>query len=425
LAALGSMGRTASLSRERHRVRSVLVVVQVAIALVLLVSAGLMIRTFQSIRTVEPGFTQPERLQILRLFIPGSAVPDAERTTRMEEAIQDKLSSIPGVTSAAFGSAMPLEGYGPNLGVMNFGAIRTDDQRDSGSDTPPVRLFKYASPGFFHTAGTRVIAGREITWTEVYGLRPLVVISENLARELWGTPAAAVGKRLRQDPGMPWHEIIGVVQDVHENALYEPAPPIVYWPTMSAFLNGTPERPSAIRGVTFIIRSERTGTEGFLNELRQAVWSANANLPVSPRTMKEVYDRSLATTSFTLVMLAIAASMALLLGVVGIYGVISYTVSQRRREIGIRAALGAQPAELKGMFVRHGLVLAGIGVVIGLGAAAELTRLMSSLLYGITPLDPVTYVAVPLVLVTATVLASYLPARRAASVNPVEALRAE
>jgi predicted permease len=424
-ATLGSFGRGASVSRERHRVRNVLVVAQVAIALVLLVSAGLMIRTFQSIQTVEPGFTQPEHLQILRLFIPGSAVPDAERTTRMEEAIQEKLSSIPGVTSAAFGSAMPLEGYGPNLGVVNFGAIRTDDQRDSASDTPPVRLFKYVSPGFFRAAGTRVIAGREITWTEVYGLRPLVVISENLSRELWGTPAAALGKRLRQDPTMPWHEVIGVVQDVHENALYRPAPAIVYWPTMSAFLNGTPERPNAIRGVTFIVRSERTGTEAFLNQVRQAVWSANANLPVSPRTMRDVYDQSLAQTSFTLVMLAIAASMALLLGVVGIYGVISYTVSQRRREIGIRAALGAQRGELKGMFVRHALVLAGIGVVVGLGAAAGLTRLMSSLLYGITPLDPVTYVAVPMVLVTATVVASYLPARRAASVEPVEALRAE
>jgi predicted permease len=424
-ATLGSFGRGASVSRERHRVRNVLVVAQVAIALVLLVSAGLMIRTFQSIRTVEPGFTQPEHLQILRLFIAGGSIPDPEPTTRMEEAIQDRLSSIPGVTSAAFASAMPLEGYGPNLGVINFGAIRTDDQRDRGSETPPVRVFKYVSPGFFRTAGTRLIAGREITWTEVYGLRPLVLLSENLARELWGTPAAALGKRLRQDSGMPWHEVIGVVQDVHETALYQPAPAIVYWPTMSAYLNGTPERPNAIRGVTFVVRSERTGTELFLNQVRQAVWSANASLPVSPRTMRDVYDQSLAQTSFTLVMLAIAASMALLLGIVGIYGVISYTVSQRRREIGIRAALGAQRGALKRMFVRHALVLAGIGVVIGLGAAAGLTRLMSSLLYGITPLDPVTYVAVPLVLVTATVLASYLPARRAASVEPVEALRTE
>jgi ABC-type antimicrobial peptide transport system permease subunit len=182
---------------------------------------------------------------------------------------------------------------------------------------------------------------------------------------------------------------------------------------------------NAIRAVTFVVRTERTVTEGFLNQLRQAVWSVNPSLPVSPRTMRDVYDQALAPTSFTLVMLAIAGAMALLLGVVGIYGVISYTVTQRRREIGIRAALGARQAELKRMFVRHGLVLSGTGVVIGLGAAAGLTRLMSSLLYGITPLDPVTYVAVPLVLVTVTVLASYVPARRAASVDPVEALRVE
>ena len=424
-AALGSVGRTASVSRERHRVRSVLVVVQVAIALVLLVSAGLMIRTFQSMRTVDPGFTHPEHLQVMRLFFAASIVLDPERATRMQNDLQDKLSAIPGVTSAAFGSAMPLEGYGPNLGVVNIGAIRTADRPDSGSDTPPVRVFKYASPGFFRTAGTRLMAGREITWPEVYALRPLVVISENLARELWGTPAAAIGKQLRQDGGMSWHEVIGVVQDVRENALEQPAPAIVYWPTMSAFLNGTPERPSAIRGVTFIVRSDRAGTEGFLNQIRQGVWSVNSSLPAAPRTMREVYDKSLARTSFTLVMLAIAASMALLLGVVGIYGVISYTVTQRRREIGIRAALGAQPGELKRMFVRHGLALAGVGVATGLGAAAGLTRLMSGLLYGITPLDPMTYAVVPVVLLIATVLASYLPARRAVSVDPVEALRSE
>jgi ABC-type antimicrobial peptide transport system permease subunit len=161
------------------------------------------------------------------------------------------------------------------------------------------------------------------------------------------------------------------------------------------------------------------------HQVRQAVWSVNSSLPASPRTMREVYDQSLARTSFTLVMLAIAASMALLLGVVGIYGVIAYVVSQRRREIGIRAALGAQHGELKRIFVRHGLALAGVGVAIGLGAAAGLTRLMSTLLYGISPLDPITYAVVPVILVIATLLASYLPARRAASVDPVEALRSE
>src|SRR6185503_8084944 len=167
------------------------------------------------------------------------------------------------------------------------------------------------------------------------------------------------------------------------------------------------------------------GTEGFLNELRQAVWSVNPTLPVSPRTMRDVYDQSLARTSFTLVMLAIAATMALTLGVVGIYGVISYVVTQRRREIGIRAALGAQQGELRRMFVWQGLVLASVGVVIGLGASAVLTRLMSTLLYGVTPLDPMTYAVVPVILLIATVLASYLPARRAASVDPIEALGSE
>src|SRR5262249_254893 len=246
----------------------------------------------------------------------------------------------------------------------------------------------------------------------------------SLARELWGTPTAAIGKRLRQAPGIPAHEVIGVVQDVRENGVHQPAPATAYWPTMSAYLNAA-GGPTAIRQVTFVIRCDRAGTAGFLTQVREAVWSVNSTLSMAPRTMREVYDQSLARTSFTMTMLAIAASMALLLGIVGIYGAISYAVSQRRREIGIRAALGAKKGELKRAFVRHGLVLAGIGVVIGLVAAAGLTRLLSTLLYGITPLDPVTYVAVPLVLVTATVLASYLPARRAASVDPVEALRME
>ena len=174
---------------------------------------------------------------------------------------------------------------------------------------------------------------------------------------------------------MPWHEVIGVVQDVAKTVWTQAAPPTVDRLMMSASLNARPGRPNAIRGVSFIVRSDRPLTTGLLlNQIQQAVWSVNPGLPASPRTMREVYDQSLARTSFTLVMLAIAASMALLLGVVGIYGVIAYVVSQRRREIGIRAALGAQRGELRWMFVRHGLALAGIGIVVGLAAAATLTR---------------------------------------------------
>ena len=150
-----------------------------------------------------------------------------------------------------------------------------------------------------------------------------------VSARLWGTPSAALGKRIRYLPDLPWHEVIGVVQDVRENGVYEAAPPTVYWPTMSASLNARPGRPNAIRGVSFIVRSDRPLTTGLLNQIQQAVWSVNPGLPASPRTMREVYDQSLARTSFTRVMLAIAASMARVLGVVGIYGVIAYVVSQR------------------------------------------------------------------------------------------------
>ena len=180
------------------------------------------------------------------------------------------------------------------------------------------------------------------------------------------------------------------------------------------------------RHAAFAIRSSRAGAESFLTEIRQAVWSVNPNLPLADvRTLEEIYNKSMARTSFTLVMLAIAGAMALLLGVVGIYGVISYSVSQRTREIGIRMALGAREPELRRMFVLHGLRLTGIGVACGVAASVALMRLLSSLLFGVSPADPLTYAAGCGGLAAAAALAGYLPARRATAINPVEALRAE
>ncbi len=419
-AVLRSAGRTQSVSRERHRARNLLVVTQVSLALVLMVSAGLMIRTFQALRTVEPGFADARHLETMRVSIPESLVASPEQVTRIQNNIADKLAAIPGVTSAGFSSAMPMEGFD-----SMWNEISAEDKVYPAGQDAPLRFFKYVSPGFFHTAGTRIVAGRELTWTEVYGQRPVAMVSENLARELWGTPPAAVGKRIREFPAMAWREVIGVVQDVRENGVQEKAPAIVYWPSMMDDIYG-PSPLNAVRTMTFVVRSDRTGTEGFLNQVRQAVWSVNASLPVaSVRTMQEIYGQSLARTSFTLVMLGIAGAMALLLGIIGIYGVISYTVSQRRREIGIRLALGAQSGGLQRMFVRSALALAGIGVAIGLGAALCLTRLMKSLLFEISPLDPLTYALVPFVLMVSAALAGYLPSRRAASVDPTEALRAE
>ena len=418
---LRSAGRNASSSRERHRTRNLLVIAQVAMALVLLVSAGLMIRTFQALRTVEPGFTHAEQLQTVRVSIPYQLIPEPERVPRTQNDILDKLNAIPGVISAACVSEMPMED-----GETDWDVVVEEGKTIRPGELPPLRTFKYVSPGYFHTAGTRMIAGRDYNWTDLYDRRPVTIVSENLARELWGSPSAALGKRFRAyRPETPLREVIGVVQDVRDKGIQEPAPSIVYWPILmqNLYLAGQPRIQSS---VVFAIRSDRAGSEAFLNQIQQAVWSANSNLAVaSVRTMQEVYDKSLARTSFTLVMLGIAGAMALVLGIIGIYGVLSYAVSQRRREIGIRLALGAQPGELKRMFVRHGLSLAGIGVAIGLAAAAGLTRLMSSLLFGIKPLDPLTYAVGALLLGIAAVLASYLPARRASAVDPVEALRAE
>jgi ABC-type antimicrobial peptide transport system permease subunit len=178
--------------------------------------------------------------------------------------------------------------------------------------------------------------------------------------------------------------------------------------------------------VVFTIRSERAGTAGLGEEIRRAIRSVSASVPVgAERTMQDLYAGSLARTSFTLVMLAIAGGMALLLGVIGIYGVIAYVVSQRTREIGIRSALGAEPRQIKKMFLLHGLTLSGVGVAVGLVVAAALGRSMSSLLFGIEPMDPVAYMAALGVILAAAVLASYLPARRAANIDPIETLRAE
>jgi predicted permease len=421
-AALQSAGRTASFSRERNHARNLLVVAQVAMALVLLVSAALMIRTFQKLRTIDPGFGDAAHLETMRIFIPDSLIANPQRTTRLQNDIVDKIAALPGVTSVGFASAMPMEGL-----EAGWDQIFVEGKSYVG-ENPPLHLFNNISPGFFRTAETRIIAGREFAWPEIYNRLPVVMVSENLAREMWGSPAAAIGKRIRRWPSMPWTEVIGVVQDVYQNGVQEKAPTIVYWPELAEGYWG-PGTFDAIRSATFIVRSDRAGTESFLNELRQAVWSVNANVPVaSMRTMQDIYSQSLARTSFTLVMLGIAGALALLLGFIGIYGVISYAVSQRTREIGIRLALGAERARILRMIIAQGLRLALVGVAAGVVATLLLGRSVSSfsqLLYGVRVTNPAVLTAVSSAVVIVTVLACYLPARRAASVEPMKALRSE
>jgi predicted permease len=302
--------------------------------------------------------------------------------------------------------------------------IYASDRAYSEREIPPLRRYKFYGPGVFHALGNPLLAGRDFTWTDILESRQVVLVSANLARELWGSPAAAIGKQVRENVKSPWREVIGVAGDERDNGVDKKAPTIVYWPL--SVKNFWGQDTMVRRDVIFAIRSARAGSAGLLEQVRRAIWAVNPDLPTAQeQTMEEIYRKSMQRTSFTLVMLAMAAGMALLLGVVGIYGVISYSVSQRRREIGIRIALGAQTSAVRQMFVRDGLTLTGIGLACGIAAAAALTRVMSSLLYEVSPLDPLTYGAVSAILAAAAFLAAYIPAWRATVVDASEALRSE
>jgi predicted permease len=329
----------------------------------------------------------------------------------LQNDITERLAAIPGVESAAFSTRPPLGQYGPT------GPFSLEDKPDA----PPVSpVFRYASPNYFATLGTPFLAGRDFAWADHYGTAQVAIVSETFARREWGSPAAAIGKRLRRAPTTPWIEVIGVAGDVRMHGLDQTAPDGIYLTSSESVAR------FATRVAYFIVRSERVGTPGFLAEIQRAVWSLNGNLPLGTvQTLGDAYDRSMARTSLTLVLLGITGAMALVLGLVGIYGVLSYVLAQRTREIGIRMALGAQSAQLKRLLLGHALAIVAVGVALGLGGAALLTRLMASLLFGVTALDPATYVAVAAVLIVTGALAGYLPARRATRVDPMLALRAE
>ncbi len=416
-AALKEGGRASSDGKARHRARNTLVVAEVALAVVLLIGSGLMIRTFQAMRRVDPGFTQPEQVLTLRVSIPASLVPDKEQTARTHEQIARRLAQIAGVTGVGLSSSITMDGNDSNDPIF------VEDFPGPGGRLPPLRRFKWIGEGYFEAMGNRLIAGRPISWNDVYTRAPVVVVTENFAREYWKEPAAAIGRRVRQNPKNPWRSIVGVVADSRDDGVARPAPGIVYWPLLiSEFWD---EPLMVQRNVGYAVRTSRAGSPTLLKEIQQAVWAVNGSIPIARvRTLDQMRSESMAQTSFMLVMLAIAATVALLLGVVGIYGVISYIATQRTREIGIRIALGAGSRAVTGLFLRQGLVLAAVGIAIGVAASAILTRVLSALLFGVSAMDPLTYLAVSVGLTAVALLASYIPAARAARVDPAIALRA-
>jgi predicted permease len=410
--------RGASQGRERHRTRNALVVIQVSLAFVLLICSGLMIRTFRALTQVNAGYDTAAKIQTVRLGIPEADVPKDDDVFRMQQAIQEKMAAIPGVESVSFGNAVPMDGNGWHDPVL------AQDRNYADGAMPPLREFVFGAPGFLKTLGIPLIAGRDFTWDEIYQKRPVGMVSENFAREYWGSPMNALGKRIRVSTKDDWREIVGVIGNVHQDGMTKDAPTIAYWPTLLTHFES--DQFSVRRFVVFAIRTPRAGSENLMKDVRQAVWSVDANLPLTGiRTQDYYYQNSISRTSFTLVMLGIAAAIALLLGIVGLYGVIAYSASQRTREIGIRIALGAQRSTITAMFVRQGLVLAGCGIGCGVLLALATTRLLKSLLFQVSPVDPTTYILACIALCAAATLASYIPSRRTVSVDPVEALRAE
>ena len=401
----GARGATQGV--QQLRAQGALVVAQVALAFVLLVASGLMIRSFFALRAVRPGFTHPEWIQTVRIAIPAALTPDPEQVTRTQGEILDRLSRIPGVTAAGFASGLPME-----LEYRN-GVLIDVEGRGSPGQISPNRAVKRISPGLLAAQGTRLVAGRDFTWEDVRGHRGVALVSENMARENWGPADNAIGKRIRQGKDSPWLEVVGVAENVRADGVNLPAPATVY------FRAGG-------RGATFAIRSVRAGTKAFQGEVAAAIHAVNPNLPLAKvRTLNDVYRHSMARTSLALVLLGVAGGLALTLAIVGVYGVLAYAAAQRRREVSIRLALGAEPKALKWLFVRKGLVLNSMGAAGGLALAGGLSRWISSLLFGITELDPVTYVAAGAVISAAALAASYVPARRAASADPMETLRNE
>ncbi|HXW03916.1 MAG TPA: ABC transporter permease [Vicinamibacterales bacterium] len=415
---LNEGGRAASDAPGRQRWRNVLAVSEIASALVLLVVAGLMTRTFIALHQVDPGFVQPKQIQTFRVSIPEAFVRDPHHTVLAYEQITHHLEQVPGVVSVGLSSSVTMD--------HNSGStpIFIEDFPDVGREMPPLRRYKRVGPGYFDTMGNPVRIGRALTWTDMYEGRPVVVISENLAREYWKNPADALGRRITQSQQNPWREIVGIVGNEREDGLGKPAPTIVYWPLL--LKDWWNEPVDVNRTMAYVVRSVRVGSPSFVRELQQAVWSVNPNLPLaSVRTLDEIQAQSMAQTSFALVMLALAAAVALLLGSVGIYSVIAYTAAQRTREIGIRIALGAQIRDVRRMFLCHGLWLTTTGIALGVCVALGLTRVMSALLFGVGPTDPTTYIAVSAALAAVALLATYLPARRASAVDPIMALRSD
>ncbi|MEE8522460.1 MAG: ABC transporter permease [Thermoanaerobaculia bacterium] len=416
-AALKEGGRSAMVGHGRLRARNALVVAQIALALILLVGSGLMVRSFAALRRVDPGFDAAGVLT-LRVALPDAEYATAEERAAFFETALERIRALPGVQSAAAVSRLPLTPGGSNS-AQSF-----EDFPLEPDEVPPILAIRWASTDYFETLGIPVVSGRAFERDDHKRLRRHVVVSAALAERFW-PGQSALGKRLRWGlSNADWSSIVGVVGDVRDDGLEEEPLATVYYPILTPPRDDTDET-SAPHSVSFAIRTS-TAPKALADGVRRTIWDLDAHLPVANvRTLAAIIADARARTTFTMLLLSIAAGVALLLGAVGLYGVISYLVSQRTRELGVRMALGADRWTVSRMILRHGLGLAGVGIGIGLAGAVAAMPLLKASLYGVSPSDPTTLAAVSTLLLVIALVASLLPARRAAAVDPLEALRYE
>jgi len=416
-------GRATTEGRDRQRLRGALVVAQVALALVLLAGSGLMVRTWLALKNVEPGFV-PRGALTLRLSLPEMDYPEAADTVRFYDSLLERVEALPGVTGVAVASQLPLASSGSRSGHA------FEDHPLEPDELPPLIRASRVSPGYFATMEIPLQAGRSFERADHELRTGAAIVNRALAERTW-PGENPLGKRLRiwddEGKGDPWHEVVGVVGDVRSERLDREPPTEIYYPMLGPRLErgGGSIEPWVFRSADVIVRTSGEPM-ALADAVRAQIQALDPSLPVaSVQLLKSRLDASLARTAFTLVMLLLAAGVALLLGTVGLYGVVSYTVARRRKEIGVRMALGARRTDVGRLVLRQGLVLAALGIGLGLVLALLTLRSLEALLYGVATADPPTLLAAAVLLVGVTLLAGWLPAHRAASVHPSEILRGE
>ena len=405
--------RSGTSSPARHRVRDLLVVSEVAFSLVLLVGAGLLIRSFVRLLEVDPGF-RPQNVLAVSIPLPASRYPEAVEEARFFERLLERVRELPGVRAAGVVTDLPLFG-GSSTG------FDVEGRPLSAPNERPMTDYRSASPDYFRAMGIDLVAGRAFTASDKAGSPGVAIINQTLARRYFGKQNP-IGKKIGLSRPIDWREIVGVVRDVRNYGLAAEVKPECYLP----YLQNAPDYLAG--SASWMVMVVRTGSApiGHIAAIKNAVERIDKDQPISTiKPMTAFLAESIAERRFNMLLLGVFATLALLLAAVGIYGVISYSVAQRRREVGIRMALGAQRSDVLGLIVRQGMRPAVFGLVIGLCVAAAMTRFITSLLFQVSTIDPIVFAGVALVLLLVAATACLVPARRASLLDPIVALRSE